>query len=115
MLMHFCWKERASNNPEDDLVIFPDEIDFKKVTQNTTGKNIFNHNKRLIFSLGRVYILKWRSNARKLFFWLQEPKEDKDEEWCKKINDLVNKICQLENKFYSFYSLVESSTNTRLR
>lgn len=75
MLMHFCWKERANNNPEDDLVIFPDEIEFKKVTQNTTG---------------RVYLLKWRSNARKLFFWMQEPKEDKDDEFCKKINDLLN-------------------------
>ncbi|CAF1319094.1 unnamed protein product [Adineta ricciae] len=75
MLMHFCWKERASNTAEDDLVIFPDEIEFKKVTQNTTG---------------RVYILKWRSNARKLFFWMQEPKEDKDEEWCKKINEMLN-------------------------
>ncbi|CAF3564199.1 unnamed protein product [Rotaria sordida] len=75
MLMHFCWKERSSSTPEDDLVIFPDEIEFKKVTQNTTG---------------RVYILKWRSNARKLFFWMQEPKDDKDEEWCKKINDLLN-------------------------
>lgn len=75
MLMHFCWKERTNNTPEDDLVIFPDEIEFKKVTQNTTG---------------RVYILKWRSNARKLFFWMQEPKDDKDEEWCKKINDLLN-------------------------
>ncbi|CAF0963581.1 unnamed protein product [Adineta steineri] len=75
MLMHFCWKERSSSTAEDDLVIFPDEIEFKKVTQNTTG---------------RVYILKWRSNARKLFFWMQEPKEDKDEEWCKKINDLLN-------------------------
>ncbi|CAF1029896.1 unnamed protein product [Rotaria sp. Silwood1] len=75
MLMHFCWKDRSSNTPEDDLVIFPDEIEFKKVTQNTTG---------------RVYILKWRSNARKLFFWMQEPKDDKDEEWCKKINDLLN-------------------------
>ena len=39
MLMHFCWKDRLSNTPEDDLVIFPDEIEFKKVTQNTTGKN----------------------------------------------------------------------------
>jgi hypothetical protein len=38
MLMHFCWKERSSNTAEDDLVIFPDEIEFKKVTQNTTGK-----------------------------------------------------------------------------
>ncbi|UJR30753.1 hypothetical protein I4U23_018273 [Adineta vaga] len=75
MLMHFCWKERSNNTAEDDLVIFPDEIEFKKVTQNTTG---------------RVYILKWRSNARKLFFWMQEPKEDKDEEWCKKINDFLN-------------------------
>ncbi|CAM4757449.1 unnamed protein product [Rotaria magnacalcarata] len=75
MLMHFCWKERSNNTPEDDLVIFPDEIEFKKVTQNTTG---------------RVFILKWRSNARKLFFWMQESKDDKDEEWCKKINDLLN-------------------------
>lgn len=39
MLMHFCWKERTNNTPEDDLVIFPDEIEFKKVTQNTTGRN----------------------------------------------------------------------------
>ncbi|CAF4511793.1 unnamed protein product [Rotaria socialis] len=75
MLMHFCWKERSNNTPEDDLVIFPDEIEFKKVTQNTTG---------------RVFILKWRSNARKLFFWMQESQDDKDEEWCKKINDLLN-------------------------
>ena len=41
MLMHLCWKDRSSNSPEDDLVIFPDEIEFKKVTQNTTGKR--NH------------------------------------------------------------------------
>jgi hypothetical protein len=38
MLMHLCWKERSNNSPEDDLVIFPDEIEFKKVTQNTTGE-----------------------------------------------------------------------------
>lgn len=38
MLMHFCWKDRSINTAEDDLVIFPDEIEFKKVTQNTTGK-----------------------------------------------------------------------------
>ncbi|CAF2914388.1 unnamed protein product [Rotaria sp. Silwood2] len=75
MLMHLCWKDRSSNSIEDDLVIFPDEIDFKKVTQNTTG---------------RVYVLKWRSNSRKLFFWMQEPKEDEDEEFCKKINELLN-------------------------
>ncbi|CAF2193788.1 unnamed protein product [Rotaria magnacalcarata] len=75
MLMHLCWKDRSSNSAEDDLVIFPDEIEFKKVTQNTTG---------------RVFILKWRTNARKLFFWMQEPKDDKDDEFCKKINELLN-------------------------
>ncbi|UJR15845.1 hypothetical protein I4U23_002771 [Adineta vaga] len=75
MLMHLCWKDRSNSSPEDDLVIFPDEIEFKKVTQNTTG---------------RVYILKWKSNARKFFFWMQESKDDKDEEFCKKINDFLN-------------------------
>jgi hypothetical protein len=38
MLMHFCWKDRSNNSVEDDLVIFPEEIEFKKVTQNTTGE-----------------------------------------------------------------------------
>lgn len=76
-LMHFCWKDRSSNapHPEDDLVIFPQEVEFKKVTKNTTG---------------RVYILKWRTNARKFFFWMQEPKDDKDDEICKKVNDFLN-------------------------
>lgn len=91
--MHLCWKERASNSAEVDLVIFPDEIEFKKVTQNTTGERmnileIMNH--QCIEILGRVYILKWKGNARKFFFWMQEPKDDKDEEYCKKINDLVS-------------------------
>jgi hypothetical protein len=55
--------------------------------------------------LGRVYILKWRSNARKLFFWMQEPKEDKDEEWCKKINELVKPNFQAKiNSFFLLFS-----------
>ena len=40
--------------------------------------------------LGRVYVLKWKSSNRKLFFWMQEPKEDRDDEFCRKINDLVS-------------------------
>lgn len=76
-LMHFCWKDRTSStvNPDDDLVIFANEVEFKKVTQNTTG---------------RVYILKWKNNNRKFFFWMQEPKAEKDDELCKKVNDLLN-------------------------
>lgn len=74
-LMHFKWKDRTSGNIEEDLIIFPDDVEFKKVSQCTTG---------------RVFILKFKSSSRKLFFWMQEPKDDKDEEYCKKVNDYLN-------------------------
>lgn len=74
-LMHFRWKDRGTGKVEDDLIIFPDDIEFKRVTQCTTG---------------RVYVLKFTITSRKMFFWMQEPKTDKDEEHCKKVNDLLN-------------------------
>merc|ERR1711997_464895 len=74
-LMHFKWKDRTTGTVEDDLIIFPDDVEFKKVAQCTTG---------------RVFILKFKSSSRKLFFWMQEPKDDKDEEICKKVNDFLN-------------------------
>lgn len=74
-LMHFCWKDRTSGTVEDDLIIFPDDIEFKRVNQCTTG---------------RVYILKFKSSSRKFFFWMQEPKTDKDDEHCKKVNETLN-------------------------
>jgi len=74
-LMHFCWKDRTSGNVEDDLIIFPDDIEFKRITKCTTG---------------RVFILKFKSSSRKFFFWMQEPKTDKDEDYCKKVNETLN-------------------------
>lgn len=42
-----------------DLIIFPDDCEFKYVTQCTTG---------------RVYVLKFKSSNKKSFFWLQVKK-----------------------------------------
>ena len=74
-LIHFCWKERSSSTAEDDLIIFPDDAEFKRVPQCTTG---------------RVYVLKFKSNPRRCFFWMQEPSDEKDDDHCKKINEYFN-------------------------
>ncbi|XP_048861402.1 proteasomal ubiquitin receptor ADRM1 [Brienomyrus brachyistius] len=74
-LIHFCWKDRTSGNVEDDLIIFPEDCEFKRVNQCTTG---------------RVYVLKFKASTKRLFFWMQEPKTDKDEEHSRKVNEYLN-------------------------
>ncbi|XP_057332470.1 proteasomal ubiquitin receptor ADRM1 homolog isoform X2 [Microplitis mediator] len=74
-LMHFCWKDRASGAIEDDLIIFPDDCEFKHVPECKTG---------------RVYLLKFKLSNKKFFFWLQDVKGEKDEEHCRKINEYLN-------------------------
>ncbi|KAA8582351.1 hypothetical protein FQN60_009091 [Etheostoma spectabile] len=74
-LIHFCWKDRTSGNVDDDLIIFPDDCEFKKVSQCTTG---------------RVFVLKFKAGSKRLFFWMQEPKADKDDEYCRKVNEYLN-------------------------
>ena len=58
-----------------DLIIFPDDIEYKNVAQCTTG---------------RVFVLKFKLSNRKFFFWMQEPKDEKDEDHCKKVNEYLN-------------------------
>ena len=74
-LMHLQWKDRTSGTVEDDLILMPDDVEFKPVPACTTG---------------RVFVLKFKGNDKKMFFWMQEPKSDKDEEFCKKVNDFLN-------------------------
>ena len=74
-LMHFCWKDRKSGKMEDDFIVFPGDAEIKQISQCTTG---------------RVLLLKFKDTNRKCFYWLQEPSEDKDEEFLKKVNDLID-------------------------
>lgn len=39
---------------------------------------------------GRVFLLRFKSSNRKLFFWLQEPTNEKDDEHCRRVNELLN-------------------------
>nr|XP_027071482.1 26S proteasome regulatory subunit RPN13-like isoform X3 [Coffea arabica] len=73
-LIHFQWVDRSSNVVEDDQIVFPDEAVFEKVSQ----------------SSGRVYILKFQTDDRKLFFWMQEPKADNDAQLCSQVNLYLN-------------------------
>ncbi|XP_034935167.1 proteasomal ubiquitin receptor ADRM1 homolog isoform X2 [Chelonus insularis] len=74
-LMHLCWKDRTSGVTEDDLIIFPDDCEFKHVPECKTG---------------RVYLLRFKISSKKFFFWLQDIKTEKDEEYCKRINEVLN-------------------------
>ncbi|KAF2579995.1 hypothetical protein F2Q68_00002062 [Brassica cretica] len=57
-----------------DQIVFPDEAIFEKVNQ----------------SSDRVYILKFNSDDRKLFLWLQEPRAEGDADICSAVNQYLN-------------------------
>lgn len=57
------------------MIIFPDEAEFVRVNECTTG---------------RVYLLKFKSSNQKLFFWMQSKSDEKDEENASRVNLLIN-------------------------
>merc|ERR1711911_251071 len=56
-------------------IIFPEDCEYVRVPQCTTG---------------RVFLLKFKSSNKKSFFWMQEPKVDKDESYSRKVNEYLN-------------------------
>ncbi|KAL9227143.1 hypothetical protein vseg_002874 [Gypsophila vaccaria] len=74
-LVHFQWLDRVNNVVEDDQIVFPEEAVFEKVGQ----------------ASGRVYILKFNTDDRKFFFWLQEPKAEDDQQLCESVNYHLNR------------------------
>ncbi|KRX99033.1 Proteasomal ubiquitin receptor ADRM1 [Trichinella pseudospiralis] len=74
-LMHFCWKDRTTGIVEDDLILFPEDVEFVPVPQCNSG---------------RVFLLKFKNSNRRMFFWMQEPQSNRDEEYCRRVNELLN-------------------------
>ncbi|KAJ8080681.1 hypothetical protein PM082_017515 [Marasmius tenuissimus] len=54
-LLHFIWKNRETNVIDEDLILFPTDATFTKVSQ----------------SAGRVYVLKFSSSDQRHFVSLQ--------------------------------------------
>lgn len=75
-LVNFQWSDRASNSVDNGLILFPDDVEFKKVDTGRSGD--------------RVYMLKWRTGGKVLMFWMQDKSTSKDVENCTKFNEFIN-------------------------
>ncbi|XP_025013809.2 uncharacterized protein LOC8282890 isoform X1 [Ricinus communis] len=93
-LVHFQWLDRNRNVVEDDQIIFPDEAVFEKVRHIHLLNCIFCTFAIFIWvnqASGRVYILKFNTDDRKFFFWMQEPKAEDDWQLCSSVNYYINR------------------------
>ncbi|TFK52410.1 adhesion regulating molecule [Heliocybe sulcata] len=70
-LLHFVWKNRSTNDAEEDLILFPGDASFVKIPQ-VTG--------------GRSYVLKFSSSNQRHFFWMQDASTARDDEFVKNLN-----------------------------
>eukprot|EP00466_Bigelowiella_natans_P018874 jgi/Bigna1/90159/estExt_fgenesh1_pg.C_640002 len=64
------WKTRPGGQMETDIVVVPNDATVEKVPECKSG---------------RVFLIRMRSSNRMLFFWMQEPKEEKDDELIEKM------------------------------
>lgn len=75
-VMHFRWYDRTTNQLEDDRMVFPDDVEFKRVK---TGREN-----------DRVFMLKFVGRTERIMFWMQNKSSEKDEENCAKVNQYAN-------------------------
>ncbi|TFK73569.1 adhesion regulating molecule [Pluteus cervinus] len=73
-LLHFMWQDRTTNQIEEDLILFPSDASFVKVSQSPSGK---------------VYVLKFSSSNQRHFFWMQDASSTRDEEFANNLNGLL--------------------------
>jgi len=73
-LLHFTWKNRSTNEVEEDLILFPSDAVFVKVNQSAWG---------------RTYVLKFTSSNQRHFFWMQDADASRDIEFASNVNRLL--------------------------
>ncbi|KAF8587592.1 adhesion regulating molecule [Ramaria rubella] len=73
-LLHFQWRNRDTNIVEDDLIIFPSEASFEKVSQAGGG---------------RTYVLKFTSSNQRHFYWFQDVSTERDTQIVENVNGLL--------------------------
>lgn len=74
-VLHLKWTDRTTNVVQDDLTVLPNAATLKKVTTGREGD--------------RVYVLQYTGSHHRHFFWMQDKNGDKDEDFVKKMNDLM--------------------------
>ncbi|XP_034486721.1 proteasomal ubiquitin receptor ADRM1 homolog [Drosophila innubila] len=72
--LHFCWKDRKANKIELDILALPGSLEFRRVESCKTG---------------RIYVLKFRRSSNRMFFWMQDPRFDLDDDLCARVNELL--------------------------
>jgi len=73
-LLHFIWKNRSTNEVEEDLILFPTDATFERVQQSAWG---------------RTYVLKFSSSNQRHFFWMQDADTSRDREFVDNVNRLL--------------------------
>ncbi|KIJ61122.1 hypothetical protein HYDPIDRAFT_97328 [Hydnomerulius pinastri MD-312] len=73
-LIRFVWKERATGNIREDLILFPGDAVLEKVTQAPGG---------------RTYVLKFESSDQRHFFWMQDASTRRDDEFVRHVNRIL--------------------------
>lgn len=94
-ILKFQWFNRISKQKELDLMLMPTTAKWEKVNECKDG---------------RVFLLRMISANRKHFFWMQEPKDDKDDEYSTNINKLCNGESIGDNKSSSSNSANNASS-----
>ncbi|KIK69613.1 hypothetical protein GYMLUDRAFT_33991 [Collybiopsis luxurians FD-317 M1] len=94
-LLHFLWKNRTTGEVEEDLILFPSDASFSRISQ----------------ASGRVYVLKFSSSDQRHFFWMQDASSARDEEFVNNVNGFLMDP-DYEASWGSSTSQPEASTST---